>query len=358
VRFWRGWSSSSRAEFVAHGRELRAYELFALLSVLFAFALEAEVRAPSVRHALALGGCTAAGSLTHYFFLFTVAAGLIWLWIEPQALQARRQATMAVVSGLTICLSWTPVLLRQYHQHRFSWIGGFQAQTALNTVLRLFTPLPRPGAVATSIGALVLVSVCCGAVILSLRSRRGRLCAFLALAPLGLASLAWLIGFRIYSVRNMIGIGAFAAIAIAAAISALAPPVRTAVAAIVGCLMIGVFVWDQNTPATPYNKMASALVAEGWRASNPIAVLGDLAAFRSPLEWYLPGFPVLARVSAARATEGTLYAIAPANAAWPFLRDSRTYINVGRFLVVRLHESALMLPHGASILAAQHTRGR
>ena len=30
------------------------------------------------RHALALAACTAAGSLTHYFFLFT-GAGLVWL---------------------------------------------------------------------------------------------------------------------------------------------------------------------------------------------------------------------------------------------------------------------------------------
>src|SRR5439155_582832 len=36
-----------------------------------------------------------------------------------------------------------------------------------------------------------------------------------------------------------------------------------------------------------------ALVAEGWRPSDPLAVFGNLFVYRAPLEWYLPGSPLL-----------------------------------------------------------------
>src|SRR4051812_17061203 len=49
---------------VSHGRELRAYELLALLAILFARALLAEVEAPSRRREVALAAVVAAGGLT------------------------------------------------------------------------------------------------------------------------------------------------------------------------------------------------------------------------------------------------------------------------------------------------------
>ena len=346
---------SCGGQFVAHGREIRAYELFALLTVVFAFAIEAEVRTPSTRHALVLAVSTAAGLLTHYFFVFTVAAGLVWLWIEPQAVRMRRQATLAVAAGFVVCLAWAPVLLRQYHQHRFKWIGAFDARTALNTMLRLFSPLPRPGVAATLVGLVVLATAGVGAVRLSATSPRGRLCAVLALVPLVLAWSAWLIGFRIYSVRNMIGIGAFVAIALAAAVAALPGPARTAVAAIATALMLGIFAWDQRVPAPPYDGMARALVAEGWKPHDGIAVFGDLSSFRSPLEWYLPRFPVLVRVSPGQASRG-LYAIADLRTARHLLGYSTARTTVGSFVVMRLTERVLPLLGGVNILAAPPAR--
>jgi hypothetical protein len=44
----------------------------------------------------------------------------------------------------------------------------------------------------------------------------------------------------------------------------------------------------------PYDAMARALVADGWRSSVPIAVFGNPLRYRAPLEWYLPHRPVLA----------------------------------------------------------------
>ena len=52
-------------QFVAHGQELRAYELLALLSVAFAVALLAELDAPSRRREILLALVVAAGGLTH-----------------------------------------------------------------------------------------------------------------------------------------------------------------------------------------------------------------------------------------------------------------------------------------------------
>src|SRR5207248_2470911 len=49
--------------------------------------------------------------------------------------------------------------------------------------------------------------------------------------------------------------------------------------------------------APPFGVIAHALVAEGWRPSDPLAVFGNFFVYRAPLEWYLPGSP---RLDAAR----------------------------------------------------------
>jgi hypothetical protein len=113
-----------------------------------------------------------------------------------------------------------------------------------------------------------------------------------------------------------------------------------------------VFVWDQRTPSAPYNGIAHALVKEGWRVTDPVAILGDLAAFRSPLEWYLPGFPVFAHVSAGRATCGPLFAVA-ARSARHLLGGSAAQTNVGRYAVLRLRRPLQELPPDANVLATR-----
>ncbi len=339
-------------QFVAHGRELRAYELFGLLTVLFAMALEAEVQSPSFSRECRLCLCTAAGSLTHYFFFFTIIAGLVWLFAEPSAIHVRRRTATAIVAGLILCLPWFPILIRQYRQHRFSWIGGFNIETVVNTPLRLFTPLPHPGSYATAVGSIVLCVVLAGAIVLGAHSPRGRLYASLALVPLALASIGWAAGFPIYSVRNMIGIGGFVAVSLAASVGALPAPARHRIAVLLACGLAAIFAYDQQLPDAPYNQMAHALVAEGWKTVDPVAVPGNISAFRSPLEWYLPKFPVLAAVAAARATCGTLYAIDGLEAAKHLLAYVTARQNVGGFVVLRLRSRARELFGGDRILAA------
>jgi hypothetical protein len=49
--------------------------------------------------------------------------------------------------------------------------------------------------------------------------------------------------------------------------------------------------------------MAHALVADGWKTGDAVAVFGNRSEFRSPLEWYLPGNPQLGTTSPAQIDE-------------------------------------------------------
>jgi hypothetical protein len=318
-------------EFALAGRELRAYALLALLSVAFAVTLDSAVRRPRRRATVALVSVTAAGALTHYFFLFTIAAGLIWIWLEPEAKRARRAVTLSLTAGLLLASPWLPFALRQYRHNRYSWIGSFDARVVANTSFRLFTPLVHEQWVPLAFLALVLV----GAVQLARTSSRGRLCAALAVGPLATAATLWGVGVRVYAVRNLIEIGAFVAICVGAALTALAPRVRAIAVVALGTAAVAGFVWDQQAPAAPYNRIAQALVAEGWSAGAPVMVFGSPYAFRSPLEWYLPRGPRLGVLAVSRSTCRVGYVIAGRSAARRVADDVLRGRTVGSFVVAR-----------------------
>ena len=86
-----GLTTALGAEFVVHGAELRAYELFALLSVALGLCVLKMLEQPSRRWDLVLAATAAAGCLTHYFFAFSVGAVLVWLWLDPGARRIRRR---------------------------------------------------------------------------------------------------------------------------------------------------------------------------------------------------------------------------------------------------------------------------
>jgi hypothetical protein len=281
------------SQLVTHGRELRAYELLALVSIVFARLVLAEVEAPSPRREVALAAVVAAGGLTHYFFAFSVAAVLAWLRIDPAARAARRRATAAILVGIVAAAPWVPVWLRQYHQHRFWWIGAFRLRSVVAVPARLFTPAyaGTTSGLVLSVAALVLVGG--GCLLLSRASARGRLIAVLALVPLAEAALAWGSGLRIFALRNLIGIAPFVAIAVAAAFAAMprrAAPVTAVAAAAVLALPL-VSLTGGRVPR--YDALARALVAKGWTPSQPVAVFGNFFRYRAPLEWYLPHRPLL-----------------------------------------------------------------
>ena len=280
-------------EFVARGQELRAYELFALLSLVFGLVLLAELAAPSFRRELALAGVVTAGCLTHYFFLFSVLAALSWLHIDRRAAGIARRATIAIAGGGALAALWAPIALRQYHQDRFSWIGPFRARYVWAVPLRLFTygyDNTPVGFLLSTIGA---AAVLFGMWRLTRHSPEGRLIAALGVLPLAFAAVVWASGIRIFALRNLIGVGPFAAIAIAVAVNRLPRRAAAAVATSL-CLALAVSLDLSTANAIPrFDLIARGLVHDGWRPSDPIAVFGSPFAYRSPLEWYLPHQPRL-----------------------------------------------------------------
>ena len=98
-------------EFVAHGHELRSYELLALLTAAFALLLLRELAEPGRRTEIALGIVVALGGLTHYFFAFAAAAALAWLWLDPGAIRIRRRG-LPRSPRAAVAASWAPVMLR------------------------------------------------------------------------------------------------------------------------------------------------------------------------------------------------------------------------------------------------------
>ena len=302
-------------EFVFHGRELRAYELHALLSVLLAIAASAFVAIPSRRRAVALAVVVAAGALTNYFFLLSVATVLLWIAVSPSARALRRRATAAIALGLVPFVVWSPVMALQYRRHRFSFIGPFDSHTVLSSYWSLFARAePHTAVLHDAAPLLVVAGVVVGGGLLARRSDDGLLCALLAIAPFVAASLVWLAGHRIFDVRNLIGVGPFAAITLAALATPLPRVAAVAAASLVTALLVYGFIVGNRVQPVSYDRVAEALVSEGWSTRDPIILFGNFYAFRSPLEWYLPARPPLT-LGEPRETCGRIFVIALGSAA-------------------------------------------
>jgi hypothetical protein len=286
-----GGLAAVTAQLSGHGHELRAYELFALLAVAFAFALHDAARIPSRGHLAALATITACGLLTHYFFAFTLAAGAVWLWLDPAARSGRKRATAALGAGLLAFAPWLPWFVVQFRQRRYNWIGSFNPHLVAATPLRIVTPLlhgPAP--------FVALAVVAAGSAFAWRRGSTGRLCAILALGPYMLAAATWAAGVDVYDVRNMIGIAPFLAIVTLAPLASLPAPARLATAVAVCGAATAAFALVTINPAAPYSQLAHTLVADGWRPADPVFVPQNFRAYRSPLAWYLPRAATLNRV--------------------------------------------------------------
>jgi Dolichyl-phosphate-mannose-protein mannosyltransferase len=307
-------------EYVARGQELRAYELFALLSVLFALCLIAELSAPSRTRELRLAAVVAIGGLTHYFFAFTVLAALAWLQLDPRARAVSRRASLAIIGGGVIAAAWAPVALQQYQRDRFSWIGSFQLRYVLAVPLRLFTPAYNDTSLGLLLSSLAAAAVVVGGIKLLRASPEGGLVVSLALVPLACAALVWSTGVHVFALRNLIAVGPFAAIAVADAARRL--PRLTALA-ITTCLCVGLAVSLELSTANTFphfDAIARSLVRDGWRPSDPIAVFGSPATYRSPLEWYLPHQPSLVTARASGPECVDVFVVSP-NGRVRFLRS-------------------------------------
>jgi Dolichyl-phosphate-mannose-protein mannosyltransferase len=280
-------------EFVVHGHELRAYELLAFLSAVFLWLLLHEATAPSRVNATGLGVVVAAGGLTHYFFAPVALAALIWVALDPAARACRRAVLIAIAAGGAVAAAWAPVMLVQYHRDRFWWIGPFDLRQVVAAPLRLFTLVwaDTPPGLALSVASLAVLAVGCRA--LTRSGRAGRLVVALAVGPLAIAASLWAAGVHVFALRNMIELGPPVALVVGAFVARVAERAGVAAAIVVAGIVLVLPFGEAAGSVPPFGGIAHALVAEGWRPSDPLAVFGNFFVYRAPLEWYLPGSPHL-----------------------------------------------------------------
>ena len=282
---------------VAHGSELRAYSLFAVLTLVFALLLERAAARASLGRLAAVAACAAAGTYTHYFFLLAAAGALVWLAAERELRPVAVRLGAAVLLGTATLLAWLPGLLDQVRAERFGWIDAFDPVKFLALPSALFWD---PGTMYAELGsdpdageafarAVILALVLGGCSVLARLGSPARLCALLVVVPVGVSGIVWLAGLRIVTGRNLIGVTAFAAVALAAVLLPLPRRAALAAGAVVFALAVFGYVRSPMDERVDFDRVAEALADAGWEPGDPILVVGSLPDFRSPLEWYLPG---------------------------------------------------------------------
>ena len=335
-----GGIAAVTAHLSAHGRELRAYELLALLALTLAVCLDRAVEHPGFRRLALLAGTVTAGLLTHYFFAFTVAAAVLWIVLEPKARAARRSLLAAVAAGGCLAVPWAPWFLEQYRADRYSWIGPFSAPTVLATPVRLLQPMLGSGPSVW----LLLAWLAVAASVAARAGARARMVAMLALVPILLAAVTWAAGARVYAVRNLIGTAPFITVLLLVPLTRLRPRAYLPAAAGLATIFVGAYGIDQLRPSVPYQGLATALVADGWQSSSPVAVVDGPHTFTSPLEWYLPGSPTFAPRSRPASGESQVLAVLGRHS--PARRAVHDPIEVDGWLVGKLPASELRTARG------------
>ena len=275
-------------QFERHGWELRPYALFALAALVGVYALERATECPTLERCALLSSVVAVGSLVHYFFVFTLAAGVVWMFASPVP-GGRRRTLVAIAVGLVPLAIWIPAFVRQFGKERFGTLPGFSVRGVVNVYAELLErSLPR-GVVGLVLALAILALVLVGVARLWRDPGRGRLCALATVVPVGLAAVVWLAGPHVFAARALIGVAPFTAIAIGAAV-ALAPGRAALATAAVAALLLVVGFARADARITPdYDHVANALVAEGWEPKDPIVLFGALYEYLHPLDWYLPG---------------------------------------------------------------------
>jgi hypothetical protein len=323
-------------QFVFHGSELRSYALLALLSFAFAPVLARAAEKPSAGRLGSLGLLVAIGALTHYFFLLSVLAGALWLWTGTRPRRTRLVTSGTLGVALVPLAVWLPFFVSQYERNReFTWIGSFDPLKFLYLYSSLFE---HPGGLYASsahvsldageaVRRLVpLILVLAGAYVLARRSDQGRLCALLAVAPVVMAGIVWLAGGRIFNARNLIGVGPFAALAVAAALTALPRRYAIPATAAAAILMLVGFADVARRPTRPaYDRIAAAIVTAGWEHTDPIIRLGR-RGLGLPLAWHLPDRPLLERAEPKDDTCEAAYVVGPRRSVEPFLQEMHVVV--------------------------------
>jgi hypothetical protein len=329
-------------ELAYHGRELRAYALLALVASAYGFALQRAARAPTRGRCAVLAATVLLGAFTHYFFLFTVASGLFWIWTARALRPVRLRLTAVTLVPLTMLLAWAGPFLTQFRRGNYAWIGEFDALKLGAFFSTVFDgagwiygrqrSMALDGGFAWRLAIAMLVLY--GATVLARRSLEGRLCAMLAAGPVALAALAWLAGLPIFDSRNLIGTVPFVLVATVAAVASLPP--RAALTAAIAVVAALVALFPVQPLGPPADRISAALARDGWRPKDPIALLGRADSYLLPLSWYLPGRPELALEPVTRhlACRDT-YLLAPGSDRLPGLNRAPA-VRVGGEAIVRL----------------------
>jgi 4-amino-4-deoxy-L-arabinose transferase-like glycosyltransferase len=306
-----GFLVALAGQLVLRGAELRAYALYALLALAFAWLLERAAERASWGRLTALAAVAAAGLLTHYFFVFVALAAVAWLWTTPSFRSTRLPVSVSLAASILPFLLWLPSLVEQVENQRFSWIGDFSLLKAVavysafgwNAGPLYVRDLVEIGALEGILRVAVFLAVVAGAVLVWRLGPRGRLTAILALAPVGMVALLWLSGENLFTARNVLACAPFAAVAIAALAAALPQRWGRLAAAVCVLAVAGGLAREAQLAPPPYDEVADALVELGWEeedgyvsiagGAHELSYLGSAYAIRGPVSWYLPGHPRL-----------------------------------------------------------------
>lgn len=283
-----GLLSSFGAILVAHGYELRAYPLLALMCVAFALVLERAAVRPELGRLAVVSAVVVVGSLTHYFFLFTLAAGGLWLLILSRNRRAVARVGVALALGLVPLAVWSPLWLDQYQHGLYATAPRLTIEGFLEFLPSLFAPRQIVGDLGVAVAAVATLAVLLSSLLL-LRLPEGRLCALFVLVPvLGVSAIVWVTDERIFHPRNMIGVAPFAAIALAWG-CATVPWRRISYATgfLLAILVLGGFLFGQTALGrTPYDRIADEMIAQGFSNDEPILWFGRYSGI-FPVAWYL-----------------------------------------------------------------------
>jgi hypothetical protein len=279
---------------VEYAEQLRSYALVVLASVAFGLLLVEAALRPRRWGFAWLAAVVWIGALTHYFFLFVVAAGVVWLWVARPPLPARGRASLAIAAGLLAFAPWLPSFHEQEAHGRYRWIGGFDPLVVAKLPGELFF---GPDGLLYGLARLAVTVAVAGAAVLFWRRREGSAVVTLALLPIAAAATLWAAGEPIFNERNLLPVAPFLAILVAAAVAELPARARSFGAAAAIALTLACAGYAQATLGrAAYDSLARTIVGFGWASSDGIVVAAPNAAIQiaSPVSWYLPNHPELA----------------------------------------------------------------
>jgi mannosyltransferase len=304
-----------------YAEHLRAYALLMLMSVVFGLLLMRVSSRPETWSWSALAVCVWIGVLTHYFFFLTAGAGAVWLWARRTRLPGSVKATTALAVGVLGFVPWLSGFLDQKDQglyHNLP-IGGFEIGAVAELPGRLFF---GPDGVLYGLARIAVSVALVVGVVVMWRRRGGTEIVALALLPVAGAALVWALGEPVFNERNLLSVAPYIAILVAAAISAL-PGRLVAPAAVMGiAAAVAGAAWAQATLGRiEYDRVADALVEEGWTANDPILINAPRAEASAwiAVGWYLPGAPILTRVRHAENRCVTLFVVGHESTLTPWL---------------------------------------